>query len=150
MKNSRILVLLFLMATVVFTGCKKTPTPEPSAKEKQTDLLAKTWTVKTDALSVTLDGSDEVDNWPSFSVAFSEDGSFTASNVASGREVVWPSSGTWTFASDDDLNTIVRDDDVQIDIEVDEANLKMTFEYTDPNGRTTGTEGVWVFNMQTN
>lgn len=150
MKNFRIIVVLFLLASVAITGCKKTNDPEPTAAEKQTALLAKTWTVKSDALSVTLDGADEIDNWPGFSVAFSSDGSFTATNVASGREVVWPTSGTWAFASDTDVNNIQRSDDVDIAIVVDEANLKMTFTYSTPGGRTTGTDGVWVFNMQTN
>ena len=81
---------------------------------------------------------------------FEADGTYTASNVADGRDVVWPTSGTWDFKSDDELNTVIRGDDVSISIVVDEANLKMTFNYTANGGRTNGTDGVWVFNMQTN
>ncbi|MCB0505444.1 MAG: hypothetical protein KDC58_08050 [Cyclobacteriaceae bacterium] len=150
MKYSRIVVLLFLAGTLAVTGCKNKKVDEQTPKEKQTDLLAKTWSVKSDALSVTLDGSDEIDNWTGFSVNFEADGTYTASNVADGRDVVWPTSGTWDFKSDDELNTVIRGDDVSISIVVDEANLKMTFNYTANGGRTNGTDGVWVFNMQTN
>ena len=150
MKYSRVIALLFLAGTLAVTGCKKNKNPEPTAKEKQTDLLAKAWTVEGSALSVTLDGTDEIDNWPSFTVTFTKEGTYSASNVASGRDVVWPETGTWEFKIDDNLNTIVRDDGTEIGIVVDEATLKMTFNFSSTGGRTNGTDGAWFFSMVTN
>jgi hypothetical protein len=151
MKKIKILAFLLLGGMITIMSCGPDPVTPPSEEEVQLGLLAKTWAVTSGANAVTLDGQDEDGNWTGFTVSFAENGTYTASNVSEGREVVWPVSGTWAFkgAGTDavDVNTIVRDDGVEITITVDEATLKMSFTYTDPGGRTEGTEGAWIFNM---
>lgn len=150
MKKINYLAFLLILG-ILATGCKDDAPPAPSAEEVQTGLLAKTWLVGTTANSVTFEGTDENGNWDGFTVTFAANGTYTASNVSAGREVVWPSTGTWAYkgagTEDVNVNTLERGDGVEIAIVVDEASLKMTFTYTDPGGRTDGTEGPWVFNM---
>lgn len=149
MKKSNLLLALFI-GLVFVIGCKPKGPAEPSEKEKQTTLLSQSWTVKTAANSVTLDGTDVTTDWTGFSLTILSDGTYTATSVASGREVVWPTPGTWQFQSDTELNTLVRGDGVVITIVVDESTLQLKFTYTTPGGRTNGTDGAWIFNMAKN
>lgn len=148
MKKLKNLAFLLILG-IIATSCGEDPPPPPSEEEVQTALLAQSWAVGTDANDITLDGQDEIGNWDGFTVVFSANGTYTASNVSTGREVVWPTSGTWVFQglTGADLNTIIRDDGVNINIAVSETTLKMSFNYTAPGGRTSGTDGEWVFNM---
>lgn len=149
LKNLAFLLILGMIAT----SCGEDPPPPPSEEEVQTTLLAKPWTVGTSANDITLDTQDEIANWAGFSVVFSASGTYTTTNVSTGRETVWPSQGSWTYkgTTGADLNTIIRDagtnNETTINLTVDEVALKMTFNYTDPVGRTDGTEGDWAFNM---
>ena len=110
LKNLAFLLILGMIAT----SCGEDPPPPPSEEEVQTTLLAKSWAVTTGANSVSLDGQDEDGNWDGFSVNFSADGTYSASSVSVGREIVWPASGTWAFngTTGADLNTIIRGDGV--------------------------------------
>jgi len=154
MRKLKITSLAFFLGLIILSSCKDPVEPEPTAEEKQTDLLVQTWKVGTTANDVTLDNQDEIDNWTGFSVVFSK-GSYTASNVSEGRETVWPSQGSWEFKGTGtdavDVNTIIRDkgsnNETSIKITVSETTLKMTFDYTEPGGKTSGTEGAWAFNM---
>ena len=151
MKNSSIIYLVaiaMILALSLISGCNSDD-PEPSAKEKQTDLLAKKWNIKTEVKSVTLNGDDDTDNWPGFTVTFYSNGAYVASNISAERlNNVWSSSGDWQFKSDSNLNTIVRDDGVEIIITIDEANLSMSFNYSQSNGRVSGIDGEWLFEMK--
>lgn len=133
MKKIKILAFLLLGGMTAIISCGPDPVIPPSAEEVQLELLAKSWAVTTGANAITLDGTDEDGNWVSFAVIFSENGTYTASNVSQGREVVWPSNGTWAFkgAGTDtvDINTIERGDGVIISIVVDEASLRMSFNW---------------------
>ena len=147
MKKLKITSLAFVLGLVVLASCKGTETVEPTAEELQLEKLVKTWNNGT----VTLDQTADLGDWSAFTVTFA-DGSYTSSGVSAGRELVWPSSGTWAFkgAGTDavDVNTLVRGDGVEISITVDEANLTMTFTYDESiNGRTSGIDGAWVFGM---
>lgn len=147
---SFLLVGIILLLTGL-SSCKKNNDPEPpSAHDVQLELLSKSWSVKNETNGVSLDGVDEIDNWPNLTINLTSSKTYTTSGVSTGREVVWPVSGTWDFKSDTDLNTIVRGDGVVIGIVVDETNLKMTFNYASPGGRISSTEGDWQFNMQSN
>ena len=151
MKNlskSYLVAIAMIMALSFISGCNNDD-PEPSAKDKQTDLLAKKWNIKTEVNSVTLNGDDDTDNWPGFTVTFYSNGTYVASNISAERlEKVWSSSGDWQFKSDSNLNTIVRDDGVEITIIIDEDNLSMSFNYSQSNGRVSGIDGEWVFLMK--
>jgi hypothetical protein len=146
-----ILVVGVILLLTGLSSCKKNKDPEPpSAHDVQLGLIANTWVVKNETNGISLDGTDEIANWPNFTVTFTAEKTYSASGVSDGREIVWPLSGTWEFKSDTDLNTVVRDDGVEIAIIVDEASLKMSFNYTKPNGKVSGTEGAWIFNMLAN
>ena len=149
MKKLKINALALLLGLVILSGCKDDAPAPPSEESVRTGLLAKSWSVGTSANAVTLDTADEIANWPGFSVNFSADGTYTASNVSVGREVVWPATGKWAYkgTTGADLNTIIREDGVNINIAISETTLQMTFNYTESGGRTDGTEGDWVFNM---
>lgn len=154
MKNpskSYFIAIAMIMALSFIPGCGDNDDPELSAKDKQTELLAKKWSIKTDVNSVTLNGDDDTDNWPGFTVTFNSNGTYAASNISKERlNTVWSTSGTWSFKSDTNLNTIVRNDGVEINISVDEANLSMSFNYSKSNGRIAGIEGEWMFDMMVN
>ncbi len=155
MKNLKLTSMALLLGLIVIASCKTDPPPEPSAEEKQTELLAQTWKVGTAANDVTLGGANEIGNWDGFTVTFTANGSYTTTNTSAGRENVWPSTGSWEFkgkgTDDVDVNTIIRDagsnNETSVSITVAETTLRMTFNYTDPGGRLGGTEGAWVFNM---
>ena len=147
MKNLKNLTFLLLVGMLTIMSCGEDPVKEPTAEEAQLTLLVKKWNNNT----VTLDGSTDQGDWSTFTVTFA-DGSYTSTGVSDGRELVWPSSGTWAFkgAGTDavDVNTLVRGDGVEIKVTVDEANLTMSFTYDESiNGRTTGIDGAWVFGM---
>jgi len=147
MKKLKITSLAFVLALVVLASCKDKKKEEPTPEAAQKALLIKTWNNGT----VTLDQTADQGDWSAFTVTFA-DGSYSSSGFSEGRELVWPSSGTWAFkgAGSDavDINTLVRGDGVEIAITVDEANLTMSFTYDDSiNGRITGINGDWVFGM---
>lgn len=149
MKKSNIAVA-FLLGLVLVIGCKSKKTPEPSEKEKQTTLLSQSWTAKSAANSVTLDGTDVTSDWTGFTLTISSDNTYSATSIASGREAVWPTPGTWDFKSDTELSTLLRGDGVEMNVVVDDTNLQLKFTYTTPGGRTNGTDGAWIFNMEKN
>jgi len=151
MKNSSksyLVAIAMLMALPFISGCNNNDDPEPSAKDKQTELLAKKWNIKTEVSSVTLNGDDDTVNWPGFTVTFYSNGTYVASNISEERlNSVWSESGSWSFKSDSNLSTIVRNDGVEINVIVDEASLSVSFSYVQPNGRIAGIGGDWVFDM---
>ncbi len=156
MNKLKITSLALLLGLVIVSSCKDPVEPTPSAEEVQTALLAQSWKVGTSANDISLDGSDEIANWTNFSVVINANGSYAASNISEGREgTVWSTSGSWAFkdagTESVDVNTIIRDagtaNETEIKITVSETSLKMTFDYTDPNGRASGINGAWAFNM---
>ncbi len=139
------LTTAFFLSLIIFMSCgDDSTTPEPTAAETQFELLAKTWTVT----KATADGSD-VDGWTGLTVTFG--GSATAGSYTTngqqpdGTSLVWPSSGSWTFASEDNVNTITRDGSVEMSVAVDATNITLSFSITDNSGRTDVVEGNWVF-----
>jgi len=146
MKTLKLYTLTLLVGITVLISCKpKTPEAETEA-EKQLKLFAKTWNVKTDANAVTLDAADNTTNWTGFSLTVNSDYTYSTSGVHAGFEGVWPSQGIWEFNSATDVATIIRDDGTRIGIVVDASTLKLSFSYV-TGGRTSGTDGAWVFNM---
>ena len=93
--------------------------------------------------TVTVDGVNKNDLYTNFTVSFTATG-FTASN----GEPVWPTSGTWTFATADQ-NAIVRNDDIEdtvAEISASELTLKLMWSKTTlGSGRGASTQGNHVF-----
>ncbi|MEL6556793.1 MAG: hypothetical protein AAFQ94_01330 [Bacteroidota bacterium] len=141
------LTTAFFLSLVIFMSCGGDDTPDgPTAAETQFELLAKTWAVS----SATADGSP-VDGWDSFTVTFG--GTATAGTYTTngqqpdGTSLVWPTSGTrtWTFESEENVNTINRNDGVAISVAVSETSATLSFTITDNSGRADIVEGNWVF-----
>ncbi len=150
MKNLKIPSLVLILTVAILFSCKDKKDDPPSDEVVQLGLLAKTWK----SSSVTYQGSPDSGDWSSFTITIT-DGSYTSSGVSDGRDLVWPSTGTWVFkdAGTDnvDVNTAVRGDGVEILLTVDEANLTMSFTYDESiNGRVNGINGIdgpWIFSM---
>lgn len=115
-------------------------TPSPLS-EYVAILTAMTWS----PTSVQTDGGVADGNWDGMQITFSgtdTDGTFTTTNVPSGFEDVWPSSGTWEF--DGDPDTIIRFDGVVMSAAISEEELVLEFNIN-TSGRVSGIDGYWTF-----
>lgn len=153
MKIRNTLVALILIVGLLVVGCKKPPPPGPTAEEQQVEKLSQTWEIASPAPAnaITIEGNDVTSDWTGFTLTISDPGNdsgtynFSSTNAFSAE--VWPSSGTWQFPSDTELNTLIRNDNVDITISVTDETLLMQFEYSTTGGRLNGIDGTWVFNM---
>ncbi|GEM_PF-789010 len=106
-----------------------------------------TWSLVDAEDAVTVDGTNSID-WDNFTLQFSGDdngGAFTTTNSAS--PIVWPSTGTWAFASGS-VTQLQRNDGVAMTVNVTETNLTLSFEVEDPgSGRANGFGGNWIFKL---
>ncbi len=142
MKNFKITSIALLIGLVVLAGCKPDPV-EPSPEEVQTALLIGTWSTS----SVNFQGSADQGDWTGFSLTLT-DGGYSTSGVSEGRELVWPSTGTWSY-KEGGVSTLVRNDLVEMGVTVNATDLTLTFTYDEAtnNGKTNGVDGSWVFTM---
>lgn len=145
------------------------PTP-PVAQESGEVLAANSWAPTTGGIT---NENTPRDEWEGFQVSFTVDpddeyrsGRYTAGPIPGEDDaaLVWKTSGTWAFAENadgtPDLSTIIRDGDLTTPVSVTISgdrdtennitggNLRMEFTVIDPNGRTEGFFGVWVFNFE--
>lgn len=161
-KLSYLFTATTILALTIFISCgSKDDVGDDSgssAIEDQLELLlngGEPWT----ASAVRQDGI-EAPEWTAgpFTVEFT--GNESAGNYTTGGrpgtdevpnvDVVWPASGTWTFADsstagEKDPSKIVREDGVVIDVSATSTKLTLTFTIEDPNARTMGVTGTWVF-----
>ena len=148
------LTTAFFLSLMIFISCGGDggdgPTP-PTAAEEQFARLAKTWTVT----SAQADGAD-VPDWTNLTITFggtATAGSYnTNGQQPEGTTRVWPSSGTWTFVSETNVNTITRSDNIEIGIAVDTngTSATLTFEIPSDGGRQDIVEGSWRFQLTAN
>lgn len=150
---ARILSLLILVsATLFFAACDKGGGDEPSAKEKQIDLLAGTW----QAQSVSFDGDDTyTDDYADFTLQITKSSAEAMTYVTQGRPAgdlsPWNANGTFTFGGDI-ATQLIRSDEVAVTYSLDGNTLTLTLAnysgegYLVP-GRTATVEGDWVFVM---
>lgn len=142
------LTTAFFLSLIIFISCggNDDGPSGPSDAEVQFALLAKTWTVT----SATAD-SNPVDGWTDLTITFggtATAGTFrTNGQQPDGTTLVWPASGSWTFASEDNVNTITRNDGVEISIAVDDTRATLNFTIVDNSGRTDIVEGAWRFEL---
>jgi hypothetical protein len=142
MKNRISLIALILFVGALTYSCKEKPPPPKSEEEQQIEKLAKTWVPKSGANAITVGGTDVSQNWSGFVLTL---GDKTYQSTGADSPQVWPASGTWAFGSD--VNTLVRDDGIEMSITVNESSLRLQFDYTVTGGRLSGIEGQWVFDM---
>ena len=149
------LTTAFFLSLVIFMSCGGgsggDDEPTISERELQFDRLAKTWTVS----SAQADGNP-IEGWDALTITFggtATSGSFsTNGQQPDGTTRVWPTSGTWNFVSETDLNTITRSDGIEITLGVDNAGTTATlnFEIPTDGGRQDVVEGRWRFELTSN
>jgi len=136
------LIALTLVMGVLVSSCKKDNTDTKTEEQKKIEQLAKTWVLAAGSNLVTIAGTDVTADWANFVLTF---GDKTYQTSSADSPLVWPASGTWAFGAD--LNTLVRDDGVDITIKLSDTSLELQFDYTASGGRFDGIEGNWVFKM---
>mgnify|MGYP001799336906 CR=1 FL=1 len=148
------LTTAFFLSLMIFVACgpgTDDDEVEIDERQEQFDRLAKTWSVT----SAQADGTD-IDGWTDLTITFA--GTATSGSLSTngsqpdGTTRVWNSPDTWNFASEDDLNTIVRGDGVQISLAVDNAGTSatLTFNIAADGGRQDVVEGAWRFQLTAN
>jgi len=135
--------VVLLLGFLVVIGCKDNTPPPKTDVQIQTEKLSKTWVVQQTASAVTISGTDVSSAWSSFTLTIS-DGSYSTNGAD--NVLVWPSSGTWDFATGD-VSTVVRDDGVQVSVSVTDSSLTLSFNFSSTGGRLTGIDGNWIFIM---
>jgi hypothetical protein len=117
---TRTTFLVFLLALVLLTACKKKKDPEPVPETERVTALLKgstPWAIS----DVTVDGV-VLDLYQGLEVTFT-DGAYTSLNGG----VIWPASGTWRF-KDETAKVMIREDDLELTI-LEIAEQSMTVEF---------------------
>lgn len=149
MKN-RYINLIALIAIVAFSfscGGDTVDPVNPSATELQLKSLMNdnaSWSVG--GGSVVKDGYNVTNQFDGFTIAIGEF-TFTTQN---GLETAWPSTGTWEFINDNP-NKILRSDGVEIEVNIINNDLILTFNVTGiSGGRVKGIDGNYTFTLSSN
>lgn len=163
MKNY-LLPVVFVSLLMVINACRPDPTPDPTAAELQLEKLtgsynsssSKTWTTS----SVMFDGSeDRTDDWNGFSLTISTSGTLSNNSYSTAGAVSpgpWPSSGSWSFGGTEDnpnINQVVRNDGLEIAVNVSGTSLTLTFTFDDSQhsgGRVEAVNGEYIFTLTSN
>ena len=149
MKSIKTIKYLLLLVAILTYSCSGGD-DEPTEEELIVEALAKTWGVSDGNRAVVFQGLDASRFWQDFQLSFTDNRSFTASNVPSGYEDVWPASGTFTFPDPNNANLIERNDGVMITINVvSETLVELSFTLNDQGGSVSGTTGSYVFALAT-
>lgn len=154
-KSTQLLTALVFCSLMIFISCKKgKDEPENDPRDAQAEKLTdKTWTVT----EATFEGSPRPD-WQGATVTFSynkdtDTGTYTVSGVPTTEEgdnaavVLGTGSVTWSFESKEQTGVIIRGDGVDMDVQVTDTTLKLTFDITGTGSRIAGFDGTWVFNF---
>lgn len=137
------ILLLILIVTTAFVGCKNDDDNTPADPEEQIliDQLVGTWIPGT----VSLDNVDKTNEFQNFELTFNANKTFNAVNGKS----AFPANGTWDFHPDDE-EELIRGDGVEMEYNVDEDVLELRFtisssEYAD---RSFGMTGEYSMDLQ--
>ncbi len=146
MKNTlNLIVLILLSGVILFTGCKKKDDDVPqNTEEQQREKLSKTWVPANPVLFGNPPAADT--RFTNFEITFSSNGTYTSVN---GGPVFRP-TGTWLFkAGDTNFNTLVLDGRPEFNItSLTDTSLKGNVNLEGgANARTTGVDGLYVFDL---
>lgn len=133
------LLSIVVIILMVFIQSCKTDDPTISEVDRVSTLLkGNSWKMQ----SVSVGGIDKTSSFAGLTLTFST-GTYTSTNGG----LIWPSSGTWTFA-DETGKIITRNDGVVINLEeISETklSLKLNWAKTTLGGRTTSVAGNHIF-----
>jgi hypothetical protein len=150
MKTALLMLISVVSACAIFSSCSKSNGPAPLSPQAQTTRLLiggpslSSASVPWKMQSSSVDGIDQTALYNGFTVTFTSSG-FTTTNGG----VIWPASGTWNFQGTSTA-TVVRNDGVNVQIQVSSVSLVMTVVWTKTtlaSGRTVSTSGNNVFMM---
>jgi hypothetical protein len=132
-------MLLFLVS--LFIACHKKGN-DPVSEETLTNLISAPWRIN----KVTVDGVDQSTSFTGFTLAFTNNHSYTTTHGG----LLWPATGEWSFK--DETNKVLRrSDDVEIElIEITPTTLKMKMLWSVSGlgyGRTNSIQGQYLFEM---
>ena len=148
-KLSYLLSTIVLFSVLLTVGCKKKSDPGPSDEQLQLDRIAKAWTVT----AAQLGSEDVTDGFTNFSITINDNLGYNASGSTRDPQP-WPSSGSFSF-NDGDLNTLVRNDGLEMTLNVNDEGTTMTLSFTfveatHQSGRVEAIDGAWSFNLVAN
>lgn len=148
-----LIVFLLVIKVILFTSCGgEGNDPELSEEDIMTEKLAKTWVITSG--SVLVDNEVVTADFTNFTITISSNGAYTSNATNLTRTPnPWSSNGTLHYGGTTDapnLNQLIRDDGLSISFSVDEANLQMSFTFSDEHKDSAGGKievinGNWVF-----
>jgi hypothetical protein len=141
-----LLSIMALSATASLTSCKKDD--DPSATEKNLDLLtAHSWNLT----RVTVNGVDKTALFEGLTLTWNETNTFNTTHGG----VIWPASGTWSFADGSGqalFVSITSLEDAEVTLEtLNEETLVISLhwdETTIGQGRAKSVEGDHIFEFE--
>ncbi|HEY5692603.1 MAG TPA: hypothetical protein VIS49_14195 [Cyclobacteriaceae bacterium] len=139
-------VLFAMVGLLAFqlSSCKD----EISAEEAFLNKVSGTW--KASPIGVSVDGVAVNGAFSNFSITIKNDATYTTTN---GNSPIWPSSGKITVVANSSSVgfKFMRSDGVEVAIQqFTDTKLVLALQYADPNGRTRGVSGNYVFDLQKN
>ncbi len=154
---TRILSLLLLTGLATFyVSCGGGGGDDKSAKEKQYDKLAASWSLD----NATNDSEDKTLDYPNLvlliSGSFTEEGPYNYDFTEGTRPTPspWPENGTWSFGANPQTDVIRdpgTDDELDMNYTVTDNTLTITFQLSDGvfweggTSRTKEISGQWTF-----
>jgi hypothetical protein len=139
-------LLAIVTSSVVITlllqimGCGSSD-PAPSAQDAvKAKLTSGKWNMQT----AQVDGVDKTATYAGLSVTFTS----TSYSTTNGK-ALWPASGSWSFV-DAAGKKVKREDGTEIDVEVTDTSLKLSFSWTKTNlggGRVESIAGKHVLSF---
>lgn len=130
--------VVILASLFLFSGCKKNA-PQLETDRAKKLLTSGTWVIE----SVTIDGVGNTDMYAGLTLTFTGT-SYTAAHGG----LVWPASGTWSFA-DETGKRMLRGDDLMINVrEISATQLVLELQWTSTTfgpGRVSSISGEHVF-----
>lgn len=149
---TNLLTALVFCSLIIVVACKnKKPKDDPDPRDEQGELLTGTWAV------TSAEKDDETrEQWvtagTTITFTYNNDtdaGTYQVQNLPEEGdnvgEVLGTGSQSFSFASEDDVNTIIKSNGDEITVTATETQLTLTFTVTGVDSRVSSFDGVWTF-----